>query len=309
VELRQLEHFLAVVREGSFTAAAGQLYMVQSSLSASLLSLERELGSDLFIRGRKGAELTDAGGALLEPARRALSALQDVRDAMAEVNGLRQGTVRIACLPAGVPQNLDLGPTIRRFRREHPAVEVRLVPADARSMMALVADGDVDFALTPATGDLGPRLSFHALVCTELAIVCPADHRLAGARHINPTDLLDELIIDLPRSWESRRLFDGILQQEGLERRASVEVDDWIGALAMVQRGTGISYGPREPIEDGAFGGLAVATIAGAPVWEFGVTTRDEMLRGAAGRAFLVAYLDRCAATRLVHHQGVGPAS
>ena len=304
MELRQLEHFLVVVREGSFTAAAGKLYMVQSSLSASLLSLERELSSDLFIRGRRGAELTDAGRALLEPARKALAALQDVRDAVAEVSGLRQGTVRIACMPAGVPGNLDLGPTIRLFRREHPAVEVRLVPADARSMMTLVADGDVDFALTPATSDMGPRLSFHTLVCTELAVVCPPDHRLAGARDIDPSELFDELIIDLPRSWESRQLFDGVLQEHGLKRRASVEVDDWAGALAMVHRGTGISYGPREAIDEGTFTGLAVATIAGAPAWEYGVTTRDDSLRGAAGRAFLAAYLRNYAAARRVHGPG-----
>jgi DNA-binding transcriptional LysR family regulator len=210
-------------------------------------------------------------------------------------------------MPAGVPHSLDLGPTILRFRREHPAVEVRLVPADARSMMALVADGDVDFALTPATSDMGPRLLFHTLVCTELAVVCPADHRLAGARDIDPGELLDELIIDLPRSWESRHLFDGVLQAHALERRASVEVDDWIGALAMVHRGTGISYGPREAIDEGTFNGLAVATIAGAPAWEYGVTTRDESLRGAAGRAFLATYLDKCAAARRVHRPGDGP--
>ena len=61
VELRRLEHFLAVVEEGSFTAAAARVFMVQSSLSASLQALERELGTELFVRGRRGAELTDAG--------------------------------------------------------------------------------------------------------------------------------------------------------------------------------------------------------------------------------------------------------
>src|SRR5688572_27820563 len=49
VELRQLEHFLAVVEEGTFTAAAARVFMVQSSLSASLMALERELGTELFI--------------------------------------------------------------------------------------------------------------------------------------------------------------------------------------------------------------------------------------------------------------------
>jgi DNA-binding transcriptional LysR family regulator len=72
VELRQLEYVLAVVEEGSFTRAAARLYIVQSSLSASLLGLQKELGTDLFLLGRKGTELTDAGRALLQPARAAL---------------------------------------------------------------------------------------------------------------------------------------------------------------------------------------------------------------------------------------------
>jgi DNA-binding transcriptional LysR family regulator len=304
VELRQLEHFLAVVREGSFTAAAGKLFMVQSSLSASLLSLERELGADLFIRGRKGAELTDAGRSLLEPARAALRSLQDARDAVAEVSGLRQGTVRIACMSASVPDRIDVGPTIRRFRREHPGIDVHLVPADARTMVDMVADGDVDFAISPAAGDLGPRLSFHTLMQTELAVICPVGHHLAGARDIHPRDILEELIIDLPRTWESRNLFDGLLRAHGLERPASVEVDDWLGALTMVKRGTGIAYGPRQCVEEGPFSDLAVARIAGAPAWAYGVIARDEALRGAAGRAFLAAYLDSCAVVRRQQRQG-----
>jgi len=104
VELRQLEYFLAVVEEGSFTRAAASVYMVQSSLSASLLSLERELGTELFIRGRRGAELTDAGRAFLGPARAALRAVDGARDAVAEVTGLLRGSVR-----AGVFRPLGQG--------------------------------------------------------------------------------------------------------------------------------------------------------------------------------------------------------
>jgi len=71
VELRRLEYFLAVVEEGAFTRAAARVNMVQSSLSAVLLNLERELGTELFIRGRRGSDLTDAGQALVGPARTA----------------------------------------------------------------------------------------------------------------------------------------------------------------------------------------------------------------------------------------------
>ncbi|MGY1619445.1 LysR family transcriptional regulator [Geodermatophilus sp. SYSU D00691] len=95
VELRQLEDFVAVVDEGSITRAAARLHMVQSSLSASLLALEKELGADLFIRGRQGAGLTDAGRAPLQPARAALHGARGVETlpqltALSAGGGLRQ---------------------------------------------------------------------------------------------------------------------------------------------------------------------------------------------------------------------------
>src|SRR5918911_976258 len=79
VELRQLEHFLAVAEEGSFTRAAARLYMVQSSLSSSLLGLERELGTQLFNRRPRGAELTETGRALLGHARRVMTEAEQAR--------------------------------------------------------------------------------------------------------------------------------------------------------------------------------------------------------------------------------------
>src|SRR4051794_26133948 len=92
--------------------------MVQSSLSASLLGLEKELGTDLFIRGRKGAELTDAGRALLEPARAALHDAERARDAVGEVAGLLRGSVRVATV--AVPRDLDVFQTIGPFQERHP---------------------------------------------------------------------------------------------------------------------------------------------------------------------------------------------
>ncbi|MCW2676180.1 MAG: Transcriptional regulator, LysR-family [Modestobacter sp.] len=134
--------------------------MVQSSLSASLLALERELGTDLFIRGRRGAELTDAGRAFLEPARAALAEADRARDAVAGVKGLLRGSVRVAV--AAVPRNIDVVETIRRFRDEHPGVDVHVVPVGARDMNDLVAEGRVDFAITPRTHRTNSALPLRA---------------------------------------------------------------------------------------------------------------------------------------------------
>jgi DNA-binding transcriptional LysR family regulator len=294
VELRQLEHFLAVVEEGSFTGAAARVFLVQSSLSASLLALERELGTDLFIRGRRGAELTDAGRAFLEPARAALEHADRARNAAAAVKGLLHGSVRIAA-PA-LPRSVDVMETIRDFHEKHPGVDVHVVPTDTKSMVELVSDGRVDFAITSRVDRMSSALRYEPLVSTPFVLVCPADHRLAGAREVDPCDVVDESIIDLPPGWHARELFDCMLEERGVSRRSSLQIGDWLGVLALVQRGMGIAYGPQGCIDEEIFDGVAVATLAGAPRWEFGVVSRGESLRGAAGRAFLARYREDCRA-------------
>ena len=73
MELRQLEAFVAVAEECTFTRAASRLYVAQSGLSATIRSLERELQAPLFVRSTRRVALTPAGSALLPEARRTLA--------------------------------------------------------------------------------------------------------------------------------------------------------------------------------------------------------------------------------------------
>ena len=93
MDLRQLEHFLAVAEEQHFTRAARRVNIVQSGLSASIRALEEELGAPLFIRSTRRVDLTAAGRVLAEEARRVLAAAQGARDAVAAVQGLAPGAV------------------------------------------------------------------------------------------------------------------------------------------------------------------------------------------------------------------------
>jgi DNA-binding transcriptional LysR family regulator len=128
------------------------------------------------------------------------------------------------------------------------------------------------------------------MLSTPLVVACPVGHRLSGAHDVDVRDLLDEPIIDLPRGWWVRDLFDQMLEERDLRRQVRLEVNEWSGVLAIVQRGLGISYGPRACLEDAVISEVAVATLADAPPWDLGIVTKDETLRGAAGRAFLDAY-------------------
>ena len=86
--LQQLEYFLAAAGHRSFSAAAQALHMAQPSLSEQIRRLEAELGSPLFVRGRRGLELTEAGRLLQPHAERTLAAAQEAGDSVREVREL-----------------------------------------------------------------------------------------------------------------------------------------------------------------------------------------------------------------------------
>src|SRR3954454_16527524 len=98
MELRQLEYFVAVVEEGSFTRAASRVLVAQSGVSAQVRRLERELGVELLDRGPRAVTPTAAGQAVLTYARSALAAVNGVREAVDELRGLTRGHVRVGMI-------------------------------------------------------------------------------------------------------------------------------------------------------------------------------------------------------------------
>lgn len=172
MELRQLEHFPAIVDEGSFTAAAGRLYMVQSGLLASLLGWSAH-----WVRSCSSA--ADPGPSSPTPGRRSSNLLGQrsrrptdrARDAVAEVKRLVRGTVRIACVL--VPERVDVIETIQEFQEGPPGVRVRVMHDGARHLAGAVADGQFDLAVTRLMHRPGPAVRFALLVATPLVLLRP----------------------------------------------------------------------------------------------------------------------------------------
>src|SRR5580700_5061625 len=124
VEVRDLEYFLACCRAGSFTAAARDVHIVQSAMSAAVARLEHELGVSLFDRSVTPVTVTEHGAALQAGAQRILEAVQAARDDVAAVSGQVRGTVTLACtINTGT---LDLAEMLERVRDRHPGVIVKL---------------------------------------------------------------------------------------------------------------------------------------------------------------------------------------
>jgi DNA-binding transcriptional LysR family regulator len=148
--LDELRCFLLIVESGSLTGATRSAHLSQPALSAALRRLEEAFGARLLHRGRHGAEPTAAGLALVPRARAALAAVEDGRRAVAEVEGLRAGEVRIgggdtACtylLPA----------PLAAFRKKYPGVRFQVREAYPDVIHAAVEAGDIDLGVVSGPG-------------------------------------------------------------------------------------------------------------------------------------------------------------
>ncbi|MER6811419.1 LysR substrate-binding domain-containing protein [Spirillospora sp. NPDC000708] len=259
MELRQLEHFVAVAEELHFTRAAARVHVVQSSLSSSIGALERELGARLFTRTNRRVELTEAGRALLPSARRALAAAESGRDAVAGVRGLLRGRLTIGAIQMlGV---LDLPALLARYRRRHPGVTLRLRHAGAPALARETAAGRLDLAFVDhATGDA--RLTEHPLGGDRLVLAVPRTDPLAarGAIRLADPALAARDFVEYRADSALRAQIDAACAAAGLRRRVAAEVDTIQYLVELVGHGLGVSLLPPQALRNAADRVAAVPT-------------------------------------------------
>ncbi|MBK9033101.1 MAG: LysR family transcriptional regulator [Myxococcales bacterium] len=142
----QLAAFAAVVRTGSFTAAARALHLTQPALSRRIAGLELRLATALVVRGPRQLTLTDAGQRLLGfvQAQRALE--DELLAELAPSGDAHRGTIRIAGLSSVVPDVIV--PALAPFLHAHPGVQLELRHVDDDDRAATVARGAADFAVS-----------------------------------------------------------------------------------------------------------------------------------------------------------------
>lgn len=279
MELRQLEHFVAVAQECHFTRAAQRLHIAQSGLSASIRSLERELGATLFLRSTRQVQLTAAGQALLVEALRALAASDAAKDAVAAVQGLLRGSLSIGslqCLHA-----VHLPTVLAGFLSEHPGLEIRLRQGGSDELIEQVRTGRLDVAFVARPAREPENVVLTPLDREELVLACSPGHPAARLALVKLQDLADEQFVDFPPSWGTRDLADRVLTAAGVERRVSLEVTDVHSLLDIVAVDLGVALVPssfRAKTDQVRFIGLD----GGVPDWETVSVTADPPSPAAA---------------------------
>jgi DNA-binding transcriptional LysR family regulator len=184
MELFQLETFLAVAHEKSFSRAAARMHRTQSAVSQTISKLEEQLGERLFDRSSRDGSLTDAGHLLVSYAEALLNVRSEAHDALRELRTLQQGKLVIG---ANEFTSRYLLPVLQIFQRMHPMIRIQVVRTLAREIPGSVRNHNVEFGVLSFRPD--DDLISLVLYRDELALVVYPRHPLAGARSVTIKDL------------------------------------------------------------------------------------------------------------------------
>jgi DNA-binding transcriptional LysR family regulator len=243
MDSRRLQHFVAVVDHGGFTAAAKAVYVSQPALSLAVKELEADLGTSLFDRIGRKVQLTAAGTALLGPARQVLRDLKTGRAAVAAVAGLESGVLSLSCLPT-----LAADPTatlVGRFRSRYPGVRVDLAaPEDSRELFELVANGTCELGLTDAL-EVPNSLESIGIGSQVLVFILPPHTTSAVTASVSLADFEDTLFVASPEGTSTRRLLDERLGSVDLQPKLAVVTAQRDAILPLVLAGAGAALVPE----------------------------------------------------------------
>ncbi len=290
LSIRQLEVFVALVEQGSFTKAARRLELSQSTVSGHMADLERRLGIRLVERDRNGVEPTAGGRALLLPARQALQAERGARMAVQELSGLLKGTLVVG--GSTIPASYLLPGIFGRFHKKHPGLSLRLVTGDSREILDRIRRAELEVGMVGAPPD-GGELKCVKVGEDSLTLVVAPDHPLAGRSAVQGSDLLQHPFVMREEGSGTRAAtMQALRRLLGSDASGRLSIACEVGSAeaqkAGVREGLGIALVSSLAIRDELGHGTLVALrVKGFDIRrQFHLVSRPEDLLSPAAKAF-----------------------
>jgi DNA-binding transcriptional LysR family regulator len=287
--LRQLEVFLAVAREKSFSLAARKIHSSQPTLSEHISELESELGKQLFFRRgrRRVVAVTEAGRVFERFAERAVSAVEDARNALAELDGLTHGSLLIGA--STTPGLYVLPRIVATFRTKYPGVDVKLQIANSQTIEGRVRERELDLGIVGAHAVKPGQECLTSAMRDELVLIVAPGHAWARRRDIRPDSLADQPLLVREEGSASRTVTERALQQARVKFSVAMELDHTEAIKQGVMAGLGVAfvsvYAVRGEI---ATGRLHALRLRGVPIQRhFHVIHHEARGVTASARAFM----------------------
>jgi DNA-binding transcriptional LysR family regulator len=271
MDLLQLEHFLAVVEERTFTRAAERVCRTQPAVSQSIKKLEEEVGAPLFARDVHEVSLTEAGRVLADYARRMVHLRDEALRQVTEIKSLKAGTLAIAAHESAAVYLLPA--PLRTYLQKFPDIKVGIYRSRLNEIPRQVMDREVD------VGFVKDEPAFHELQWVEVhadELVCIASprHPLASRPEVRVRDLGSEQFVLHHLCSTTAETVLRLFEQNGTRCRIVAELWSFENIKSFVQEEVGMAFVPgitvRQELRDG--------TLVKIPLRELAVPRRTLMI-------------------------------
>ena len=277
MELRQLRYFVAVAEELHFRRAAERLYVAQPAVSEQIRKLEVELGVRLFNRTNRRVELSDAGAAMLDDARRALAQADSARLAARNASERAAARLRIGYPPGSLPMSIPRA--LAHLARTAPNLQVSLETGPALRMIERVRDRRLDAVITglPAATK---GLLVSSLGCQGALAAVPETHPRQFTTPVELAQLSPDRLVTMPRDVNPA-FHDAVVamaRDAGLAPALHEVAETRVEAVLLaVAAGAGVAVLPASATESHSIPGVRfLPLIGGETAFESAVLTHPE---------------------------------
>ncbi len=241
MDLAELEVFLTVASERSFSRAAARLHRTQPAVSQAIRRLEDDLGERLFDRSAKDGKLTEAGRVLLDYAQRLMRLAEEAEGAVRDLRDLQRGRVLVGANEAAVHVLL---PIIDRFRDDQPRIQLDIRRVPSRQIGVEVQQRSLDFGVLsfpPAERGLGSI----KLGEDELVMLTAPTHPLASRKQATMTELGQQSVIAHNEASPARERVLRLFEQKHEPLNITISLPSLDGIKRAVEMNLGVALLPR----------------------------------------------------------------
>jgi DNA-binding transcriptional LysR family regulator len=242
--LIQLQVFLTIVKEGSFTKAGDRIGMSQSAVSHIVSNLEDELGVKLLERNRKGVKLTQAGEQFLYHVRTIIYHVDEIEKKFSVYNRRIKGTIKLGTFPSVSQQFLPR--IISSFQNKYPSIDIVMLDGTNEEVRNWIQTGVVDIGFVSLPDE---KFDTVPIKKDEILLIMPVTHPLSSFDSISVTQIINDPFIMTKGGCK-----DAIVKIfHPLQPKIIYEVKETSTILTMVEQGIGLSILPKMAIPANLF--------------------------------------------------------
>lgn len=291
MDLKQLEYMIQISEENNITKAADKLFITQSALNQQLLKLEKELGTQLFIRSRTNWQITEAGKIYIENAKKMISIKKDTYNRINDILELRKGKLVIGLTPERGPEMFAA--IYPAFYQKYPNIKIETIELTVKQQQYEISQGNLDIGFLTLQ-DFQKSADEYIHICSEeIVLGVPSSHpfgHLGGKigeklPEINLNLFKNHSFAIMKTGSTLREIYDYLIMEEELSPPILIETKSCHNLYHMVEEGICCSIFPITYAKNNP--NVSYFTLKQNPVWEIYTSYKKGSYLSSSAKYFI----------------------